>query len=159
MTAQRRPELAVLAALTLSLLTAVGAEAAIKTRTVIVLPYAAVDLGREEQWIGEGIAQSLTIGLQHPELFHWVMGFSSAAPEGDLTALFPQAVKAAEFNKASKLLWIGVGKDDFLLKRNQAFDKWLTDTGVTHTYMETAGAHNWLVWRDYLQQMLPKLFR
>jgi enterochelin esterase-like enzyme len=106
-----------------------------------------------------GGGQSLTIGLQHPELFHWVMGFSSAAPEGDLTTLFPQAVKAAEFNKASKLLWIGVGKDDFLLKRNQTFDKWLTDTGVTHTYMETAGAHNWLVWRDYLQQMLPKLFR
>jgi len=69
MTAQRRPELAVLAALTLALLTAVGAEAAIKTRTVIVLPYATVDLGREEQWIGEGIAQSLTIGLvQMPAL-------------------------------------------------------------------------------------------
>jgi adenylate cyclase len=63
MRAQRRPELAVLAALSLALLTAQGAGAAIKTRTVIVLPYATVDLGREEQWIGEGIAQSLTIGL------------------------------------------------------------------------------------------------
>ena len=69
MTAQRRPELAVLTALTLALLTAVGAEAAIKTRTVIVLPYATVDLGREMEWIGEGIAQSLSIGLvQMPAL-------------------------------------------------------------------------------------------
>src|SRR4030095_7259212 len=49
--------------------TAVGAEAAVKTRTVIVLPYATVDLGREEQWIGEGIAQALTLGLgQMPPL-------------------------------------------------------------------------------------------
>ena len=63
MTAQRRPELAVLAAFMLALLTAVGAEAAVKTRTVIVLPYATVDLGREEQWIGEGIAQGLSLGL------------------------------------------------------------------------------------------------
>ena len=69
MTAQRRPELAVLAALTLALLTAVGAEAAIKTRTVIVLPYATGDLGRQEQWIGEGIAQALILGLvQMPAL-------------------------------------------------------------------------------------------
>src|SRR5687767_181631 len=69
MTAQRRPELAVLAALILSLLTAYGADAAVKPRTVIVLPYVTVDLPREEQWIGEGIAQSLTIGLmQMPAL-------------------------------------------------------------------------------------------
>jgi hypothetical protein len=58
MTAQRRPELAVLAAFVLALLTAVGAEAAVKARTVIVLPYATGDLGREEQWIGEGIARN-----------------------------------------------------------------------------------------------------
>ena len=69
MTAQRRPELAVLAALMLALLTALGAEAATKTRTVIVLPYATGDLGRQEQWIGEGIAQALTLGLvQMPAL-------------------------------------------------------------------------------------------
>ena len=62
-----RREMAVLAALVLSLLTTLGAEAATKARTLIVLPYATIDLGREEQWIGEGVAQSLTIGfLQMP---------------------------------------------------------------------------------------------
>ena len=106
-----------------------------------------------------GGGQSLTIGLQRQDLFHWVIGFSSSAPEGDLAALFPKVAAAAAFNKESRLLWIGVGKDDFLLKRNQAFDQWLTATGVTHTYVETAGAHTWLVWRTYLQDVLPKLFR
>src|SRR5262249_17525293 len=39
------------------------AEAATKARTILFLPFAAVDLARDEQWIGEGIAQSLALGL------------------------------------------------------------------------------------------------
>ena len=62
-----RRELAFLVASALSLLPALIAEAAPKARTVLVLPYATADLGREEQWIGEGVAQSLTVGfLQMP---------------------------------------------------------------------------------------------
>lgn len=33
------------------------------------------------------------------------------------------------------------------------FVQWLKTTGVKHTYQETAGAHTWLVWRDYLEQL------
>ena len=67
MKTQGRREMAVLAALVLLLITTLGAEAATKARTLLVLPYATVDLGREEQWIGEGVAQSLTVGfLQMP---------------------------------------------------------------------------------------------
>jgi len=55
--------------LSLSLLPVLGAEAAVKARTVLVLPYTTPDLGREDQWIGEGIAQSLTVALvQMPSL-------------------------------------------------------------------------------------------
>ena len=69
MTVLRRAERAVLGAVALALLTGAGATAATKPRTLIVLPYAAADLGREEQWIGEGIAQSLAIGfIQMPAL-------------------------------------------------------------------------------------------
>ena len=96
MTAQRRPELAVLAALAFALLTAVGAEGAIKARTVIVLPYATVDLGREEQWIGEGIAQSLTIGLvQMPALIQIDRERLKRLPRSDVWD--DQAALAAEF--------------------------------------------------------------
>ena len=69
MRTQPRRELAILAGLALSLLAAPGAEAAVKARTVLILPYATPDIGREEQWIGEGIAQSLTVALvQMPSL-------------------------------------------------------------------------------------------
>jgi tetratricopeptide (TPR) repeat protein len=55
---------AVVIALLLALI-AVGAEAAPKPRNVLILPFATVDLTREEQWIGEGVAQSLMLALVH----------------------------------------------------------------------------------------------
>jgi tetratricopeptide (TPR) repeat protein/TolB-like protein len=41
------------------------AEAAPKPRNVLILPFATPDLTREEQWIGEGVAQSLMLALVH----------------------------------------------------------------------------------------------
>ena len=63
MTAQVRPRLTVLVASLLSLLPAIGGDAAPKPRTILVLPYATVDLTRDEQWIGEGVAESLMLGF------------------------------------------------------------------------------------------------
>jgi tetratricopeptide (TPR) repeat protein/TolB-like protein len=53
------------AALSAALTTAIahGAEAAAKVRTILLLPFATVDLARDEQWLGEGVAQSLALGL------------------------------------------------------------------------------------------------
>jgi tetratricopeptide (TPR) repeat protein len=42
---------------------AVAAPVAAKTRSVLVLPFAPLDLGREEQWIGEGVAESLRLAM------------------------------------------------------------------------------------------------
>jgi TolB-like protein len=55
---------AVVTALLLALIAA-GADAAPKPRNVLILPFATVDLNREEQWIGEGVAQSLMLALVH----------------------------------------------------------------------------------------------
>src|SRR5216684_7504134 len=56
---------AVVSVLLLALLGAGGAEAASKPRNVLILPFATVDLTRDEQWIGEGIAQSLILAMIH----------------------------------------------------------------------------------------------
>ena len=55
----------VLAALLVALVSVTGAEAAVKPRNVLILPFETVDLAREEQWIGEGVAQSLMLALVH----------------------------------------------------------------------------------------------
>ena len=50
-----------------TLLAALPAEAAVKPRTIIVLPFDASALERDEQWIGEGASQVLGLALaQHP---------------------------------------------------------------------------------------------
>ena len=55
----------VVTALLLALVATAGVEAAPKPRNVLILPFATVDLAREEQWIGEGVAQSLILALVH----------------------------------------------------------------------------------------------
>jgi tetratricopeptide (TPR) repeat protein len=67
MSVYARVELALLSALIAIL--PVAPDAAAKPRTVLVLPFATVDLARDEQWMGEAVAQSLMLGLlQAPSL-------------------------------------------------------------------------------------------
>ncbi len=58
-----RRSLTFLAALTALFFSAADARAAARPRTLLVLPFETGELGREEQWIGEGVAQSLALGL------------------------------------------------------------------------------------------------
>jgi tetratricopeptide (TPR) repeat protein len=54
---------AVFTGLLMSVLALSTTYAATKPRTVLVLPFATVDLARDEQWLGEALAQSLMLGL------------------------------------------------------------------------------------------------
>jgi enterochelin esterase-like enzyme len=103
-----------------------------------------------------GGGQALKTGLRHLDTFRWVGAFSAAAPQGDPSGHFP-TLKADAAAKL-RLLWIGIGKDDFLLTRNEEFDAWLKEQGFPYTYTVTAGAHDWIVWRRYLAEFLPLLF-
>jgi tetratricopeptide (TPR) repeat protein/TolB-like protein len=55
----------VVTGLLLALIATAGVDAAPKPRNVLILPFATVDLTREEQWVGEGVAQSLMLALVH----------------------------------------------------------------------------------------------
>jgi tetratricopeptide (TPR) repeat protein len=60
-----RANRAVVTGLLLGLIAAAGVDAAPKPRNVLIMPFVTVDLAREEQWIGEGVAQSLMLALVH----------------------------------------------------------------------------------------------
>ncbi len=104
-----------------------------------------------------GGGQSLTIGLNHLERFAWVGGFSSSVPSRETVAGALDQVDAT--NAKLKLLWIGCGKDDFLLKRNEEFIALLKEKNLRHEWHLTAGNHSWPVWRTYLAEFAPKLFQ
>jgi enterochelin esterase family protein len=58
-----------------------------------------------------------------------------------------------------KLFWFATGKDDFLLKTSQLTVDLFKKHGFDVVYKETAGAHTWLNWREYLAEFAPKLFK
>jgi enterochelin esterase family protein len=101
--------------------------------------------------------QALTVGLGHADRFAWVAGFSSSVPprevlEGPLGD--PKAL-----GKKLRWLWLGVGKDDGLRARNEELESWLKEKAIPHTWRLTDGGHAWPVWRGYLAEILPQLFR
>ncbi len=105
-----------------------------------------------------GGGHALGIGLKHPGTFRWVGAFSAAIPPGEPTAFFPAAAadRAAE---RPRLLWIAIGREDFLLERNESFRTWLAQRDVPFAYELTDGGHEWTNWRNYLAAFLPLLFR
>jgi enterochelin esterase family protein len=107
-----------------------------------------------------GGGQAVFTGLNNLDRFGWVAGFSSAFRGFPENPRLAQAMTdAAAANKRAKLVWIAVGKDDFLLKNNEEFTAWLKEKGIRHTYKITDGAHTWRVWRRYLAELAPMLFR
>lgn len=104
-----------------------------------------------------GGGQSLTVGLNHLELFAWVGGFSSAIGNPEVTVASALA-DAAATNAKLKLLWIACGKDDGLVKNAQTLSDVLKAKEIRHELKITEGNHSWPVWRKYLGEFLPLLF-
>ena len=64
-----------------------------------------------------------------------------------------------QLNAHLKLFWIACGKGDFLLPQNEELIKSLTEKGIQYEWHLTEGDHSWPVWRGYLSEFLPRLFR
>ena len=100
---------------------------------------------------------ALTVALNHHDKFGLIGAFSSAPPPTDTVAT--GLANAEKVNRDLRLLWIACGEKDFLFKRNGEFTALLKDKGIRHEYIETEGDHSWPVWRKYLTEFAPKLFR
>lgn len=107
-----------------------------------------------------GGAQTLHIGLNHLNKFHYVCPMSAGVYLKDFAAAFPALAKEPEqANNNITLLWIGCGKNDRLMEVNSRLHTWLEEKGIEHTFVETDHAHSWDCWREYLGFVLPQLFR
>lgn len=107
-----------------------------------------------------GGGQSLAIGLNHLELFSYVAGFSSGLRPAEFEKTFAGiVVNPQATNEKLRLLWIGCGKDDGAMANSRAFDEFLNRHRIKHTFRESEGAHTWIVWRRYLNEIAPLLFQ
>jgi len=104
-----------------------------------------------------GGGQSLTVGLGNLDTFGWVGAFSSAVPRDE--KLEELLDRPESINEKLNLLWIGCGRKDFLFEANQKFFERLKADGIEHVAHITDGAHDWRIWRRYLNEFVPLLFK
>lgn len=113
--------------------------------------------GRAFAGLSMGGHHALTMAMSHHDRFQWIGAFSSAVPPTNTMAA---ALAAPEtLNRDLRLFWIACGEKDFLFKANGDFHALLQARGIRHDYVVTEGDHSWPVWRRYLVEFTPKLFR
>ncbi len=106
-----------------------------------------------------GGGHSLHIGLSHLGLFHTVGVFSSA-PGADFETKYADALDhAATTNNKLKQLWIGCGRQDTAFPRAKKLSESLNAHKIKHTFREIDGEHTYTVWRQFLYEVAPSLFR
>ena len=106
---------------------------------------------------------TLNISLNYPDLFNYSGMFSAAIGVTDpsISPMYQDfdGKLATYFAKKPALLWIGIGKTDFLIQSNNEFRAKLDAAGYPYKYMETDGGHIWRNWRIYLSEFVPLIFK
>ena len=123
--------------------------------------------GRAICGLSMGGFHTLYITLNNPDMFNYSGMFSAAIGTGSEQAAsgHPEiyqnfdAKLATYFSKKPALLWIGIGKTDFLIQSNNEFREKLNAAGYPYKYMETDGGHIWKNWRIYLSEFVPLIFK
>ena len=113
--------------------------------------------GRAINGLSMGGMQSLDIGINHPDLFAYIGGMSAYVPDAE--EMLARGFKNEQLNSQVKLLWLSIGKDDFLLPDAEKFRAVLQKHGVHLQWTLTEGDHQWTVWRAYLRDFAPLIFR
>jgi enterochelin esterase-like enzyme len=125
-----------------------------------------------------GGGQTLNFAMSHLDRVAYVGVFSSgvfsrgprpataagaAPPPTSVPAEWVQQHAAILDNAALKpglkLLWFSTGSDDRLIPVSKATVDMLKEHGFQPMFLESAGGHTWLNWRDYLNEFAPQLFQ
>ena len=107
-----------------------------------------------------GGGQSLFTALSHPERFAWLASYSAYLTPEMMDTCFPQyGENPALINDQFKLVWYGVGSEDFLYKQVVENREYLDKKGIKHEDMNTDGGHTWMNARAYLNETLQKFFK
>jgi enterochelin esterase-like enzyme len=105
-----------------------------------------------------GGGQTLSIGPRHLDLFSRLAVFSAGGGQNPEQSLAAIGKNAKAVNDKLRLFWIGVGTEDGAMAGAKRTSDYLTSVGVKHTYKTTPGAHTWIVWRKYLNEVAPLMF-
>lgn len=106
-----------------------------------------------------GGGHTVQIGFNNTDTFRALVVMSAGGGQ-DIEQTYPTFFANPQaINAKMKLIWVGVGKDDFALNGSKALVSALEKAGIDHTFRLTEGRHEWVVWRHYLNEVAPLLFR
>ena len=103
-----------------------------------------------------GGGQTISIGPRHLDLFSRLAVFSASAGADPQTALKDLTPKTA--NAQLKLFWMGIGTEDPGFASAKKTSDYLDSVGIKHTFKTIPGAHTWIVWRRFLNEVAPQIF-
>lgn len=132
-----------------------------------IMPYVEanyrVSRDREKRAIAgfsRGGGQSLFAGFNNPDKFAWIGSYSAYLTPEVFEKYFASSASAPKATgRKLKLLWLGVGKTDFLYNQAAAFDAYLTKRQIEHKSLVTEGGHTWMNARHYLAETLQLYFK
>jgi enterochelin esterase-like enzyme len=103
-----------------------------------------------------GGGQSLNFGLAHLDMFAWIGGFSSAPNTRPPAELVPDPAAARE---KLKLLWLGCGNKDGLIRISQDVHAYLKEHDVPHIWHVDSHGHDGTEWAKNLHLFAQRIFR
>ena len=101
--------------------------------------------------------QALFNGLSHLDKFAYLCSYSSFTST-EIPGVYDQA---ADTNSKIRLLWLGVGTDDFLYGNARDYTEFLDKHGIrcVKEYTNDKFGHTWMNAKYFLSKTLPLLFR
>lgn len=119
--------------------------------------------GRENTAIAgfsRGGGQALFTAFLHPDRFAWVGSYAAyLTPEVCENHLADFVSRPEDPATRMKLLWLGVGTEDFLHDPARVFESYLKENKIEHRSLVTGGGHTWMNARHYLAETLQLFFK
>jgi enterochelin esterase-like enzyme len=107
-----------------------------------------------------GGGQSVFTAFNNPDKFAWIGSYSAYLTPEVCEKYFPGLFADPDATNARlKLLWLGVGKSDFLYQQAVNFNGFLTAKKIKHVELITEGGHTWMNARHYLTETFQLYFQ
>lgn len=105
-----------------------------------------------------GGSLTINIGPRHLETFSRIGVFSAGGGQNPAESLKDVGANAKNVNAQLKLFWMGIGTDDPGFVGAKRTSEYLDSVSIKHTFKTVPGAHTWIVWRRFLNEVAPQLW-
>lgn len=105
-----------------------------------------------------GGSLTINIGPRHLETFSRVGVFSAGGGQNPAESFKDVGANAKNVNAQLKLFWMGIGTDDPGFVGAKRTSDYLDSVSIKHTFKTVPGAHTWILWRRFLNEVAPQLW-